>query len=35
MGIFGLYTQSIEGKNAHKVDHRVIVGLSYGTGHGT
>jgi len=35
MGFFGLYTQSIEGKNSHKVDHRLTVGMSYGIGLGT
>jgi hypothetical protein len=32
--IFGLYTESIEGRNSHKVDHRVTLGVSYGTGFG-
>lgn len=32
--LYGLYMQSIEGKNSHKVDHRVSFGMSYGTGHG-
>ncbi len=34
MEIFGLYTESLEGTNSHKVDHRVTFGMSYGTGHG-
>jgi hypothetical protein len=32
--IFGLYTESLEGRNSHKVDHRFTFGMSYGTGHG-
>jgi hypothetical protein len=33
MELFGLYTQSIAGWNSHKVDQRVTLGMSYGTGH--
>ena len=32
--VFGLYTESLEGRNSHKVDHRFTFGMSYGTGHG-
>ena len=32
MSVFGLYLQSFEGTNAHKVDHHVSLGMSYGTG---
>lgn len=32
MNLYGLYMQAIEGENAHKVDHRVSVGMSYGLG---
>ncbi len=32
MSIYGLYMESIEGTNAHKVDHRMIIGFSYGIG---
>ena len=32
MSIYGLYMEAIEGTNAHKVDHRVILGFSYGVG---
>lgn len=32
MSFYGLYMQSVEGENAHKVDHRVSLGLSYGLG---
>ena len=31
--LFGLYTESIAGWNSHKVDQRVTLGMSYGTGH--
>lgn len=31
--LFGLYTHTIDGRNTHKVDHRVTLGISYGTGH--
>ncbi|MGH8250561.1 MAG: hypothetical protein ACREVI_07665 [Steroidobacteraceae bacterium] len=31
---YGLYMESIDGRNSHKVDHRVSFGMSYGTGHG-
>jgi hypothetical protein len=34
MQIFGLYTESIEGQNSHKVDHRMTFGVSYGTAFG-
>jgi len=30
--VYGLYMQAIEGENAHKVDHRVAIGFSYGVG---
>lgn len=30
--VYGLYMQAIEGSNAHKVDHRVSVGVGYGVG---
>ncbi|MEX2151349.1 MAG: hypothetical protein WD793_14145 [Steroidobacteraceae bacterium] len=30
MSLYGLYLQSIEGTNAHKVHHRVSLGVSYG-----
>jgi hypothetical protein len=30
--VYGLYMQAIEGTNAHKMDHRVSVGVSYGVG---
>ncbi len=32
MSAYGLYMQSIEGTNGHKVDHRISVGISYGVG---
>lgn len=32
MSFYGLYMQSIEGENSHKVDHRVSVGMSYSLG---
>jgi len=32
MSVYGLYMESIEGTNAHKVDHRMIIGFSYGVG---
>jgi len=32
MSVYGLYMQAIEGSNAHKVDHRMIIGFSYGAG---
>jgi hypothetical protein len=32
ISLYGLYMQSLEGENAHKVDHRVSVGMSYGLG---
>lgn len=32
VSVYGLYMQSIEGKNAHKVDHRISIGVSYGVG---
>jgi len=32
MSVYGLYMNSIEGSNAHKVDHRTIIGFSYGVG---
>ena len=32
MSFYGLYMQSIEGSNAHKVDHRTTIGMSYGVG---
>lgn len=32
VSVYGLYMQFIEGTNAHKVDHRVSVGVSYGVG---
>jgi hypothetical protein len=33
MEIFGLYTESIEGWNSHKVDQRVTLGMTYGSSH--
>lgn len=32
MAAYGLYMQALHGKNAHKVDHRVSVGISYSLG---
>jgi hypothetical protein len=32
MNFYGLYLQSVDGSNAHKVDHRVSIGMSYGVG---
>jgi len=32
MTVYGLYMQSLEGENAHKVDHRVSLGVSYSPG---
>jgi hypothetical protein len=32
ISVYGLYMQAIEGSNAHKVDHRVSLGVSYGLG---
>lgn len=32
VSLYGLYMQSIEGTNAHKVDHRVSFGMSYDVG---
>jgi hypothetical protein len=32
MNLYGLYLQSIDGTNAHKVDHRVSIGMGYGLG---
>jgi hypothetical protein len=32
MNLYGLYLQSIDGSNAHKVDHRVSIGMSYSVG---
>ena len=32
MSVYGLYMNSIEGSNTHKVDHRTIIGFSYGVG---
>ena len=32
VGVYGLYMRSIEGTNAHKVDHRVSLGMSYSVG---
>lgn len=32
MSVYALYMQAIEGTNAHKVDHRVSIGVSYGAG---
>jgi len=32
VSVYGLYMQSIEGTNAHKVDHRVSLGMSYSVG---
>ena len=32
MSVYGLYMESIEGSNAHKVDHRVSIGFGYGVG---
>jgi hypothetical protein len=32
MSVYGLYMEAIEGTNAHKVDHRVSVGFSFGVG---
>jgi hypothetical protein len=32
VSFYGLYLQSIEGSNAHKVDHRFSFGVNYGTG---
>ncbi|MGH8196787.1 MAG: hypothetical protein ACRETI_01315 [Steroidobacteraceae bacterium] len=32
MSFYALYMQSIDGRNSHKVDHRVSVGVSYGAG---
>ncbi len=32
LSVYGLYLQSVDGTNAHKVDHHVSLGMSYGTG---
>lgn len=32
MSVYGLYMQTIEGSNSHKVDHRMVIGYSYGVG---
>jgi hypothetical protein len=32
--LFGFYMHSLEGRNSHKVDHRVSIGMTYGAGHG-
>jgi hypothetical protein len=32
LSAYGLYLQAIEGTNAHKVDHRISIGVSYGVG---
>jgi hypothetical protein len=32
VSLYGFYMHSLEGENAHKVDHRVSVGVSYGIG---
>jgi hypothetical protein len=32
VSLYGLYMQSVDGTNAHKVDHRVSIGMSYGVG---
>ena len=32
MSVYGLYMEAIEGSNAHKVDHRIFIGFSYGAG---
>ncbi len=32
MSVYGLYMETIEGTNAHKVDHRFTLGFSYGVG---
>jgi hypothetical protein len=32
MSVYGLYMEAIEGSNAHKVDHRMSIGFSYGVG---
>lgn len=32
LSVYGLYMEAIEGSNAHKVDHRVSLGASYGVG---
>ncbi|MGH8130757.1 MAG: hypothetical protein ACRES3_07880 [Steroidobacteraceae bacterium] len=34
VSVYALYMQSIDGRNSHKVDHRVSLGMSYGTGAG-
>jgi len=33
MSIYGLYMEANEGTNAHKLDHRMSIGMSYGVGH--
>lgn len=32
LSVFGIYLQSVDGTNAHKVDHHFSLGVSYGTG---
>lgn len=32
MSVYALYLESIEGSNAHKVDHRLSIGFGYGVG---
>ena len=32
LSVYGLYMQAIEGKDAHKVDHRLSLGVNYGLG---
>jgi hypothetical protein len=32
MSAYGLYMESIEGSNGHKVEHRFTLGFSYGVG---
>ena len=32
VNFYGLYMQHVDGRNTHKVDHRVSVGMSYGIG---
>lgn len=31
LSVYGLYLQSVDGTNAHKVDHHLSLGMSYGT----
>lgn len=32
LGIYGLYMQGIDGRNSHKVEHRVSLGMTWGSG---